>query len=142
MKKLLHFGLALLASVSIALPTLGTVAFANNLINKAQCVETENSKCIGVTQDPAVGQNCTNTNCNIFIRYLNPAINLGAILAGLAVVIGIIIGGIQYATSGGDPQKAATGKGHVKKAVIALIGFFFLYAFLRFLIPGNNLLVE
>jgi hypothetical protein len=107
-----------------------------DLVGDAQCATAENIQCIESTQDPAVGTPCNNTNCDIFTRYLDPFINAMAIFAGLAVVIGMIYGGIEYAASGGDPQKAASGKRHVKIAIIAFLVFLFLLTMLKFLVPG------
>ncbi len=90
-------------------------------------------------KDKAAG--CTNTDCDLIAKYVNPFIKFLSIVAGMAVTIGIIYGGIQYAASGGDPQKTATAKTHIKNSVIALLVFFFLYAILRFLVPGGALLV-
>ena len=77
-------------------------------------------------------------DCNIITKYLNPFIKILSVMVGIAVVIGIIIGGIQYAASAGDPQKAAGAKLRIRNAVIALLAYFFLYAFLKFLIPGGS----
>lgn len=90
-------------------------------------------------EDPAMKANCADTaSCDLITKYVNPLIIFIGILAGIAVTIGIIIGGIQYASSGGDPQKAAAGKQHIKMSVVALIGFIFLWALLRFLLPGGR----
>jgi hypothetical protein len=71
--------------------------------------------------------------------YINPFINFLAALVGVAVVISIVIGGIQYSSSGGDPAKAAAAKNRIRNAIVALVAFFFLYALLNFLIPGGLL---
>lgn len=91
------------------------------------------------TDDPAIKSgNCANTtNCDLVKKYINPLILLISTLAGIAVTIGIILGGIQYASSGGDPQKAAAGKQHIKVAVVGLIGYLFLYMLLKFLLPNG-----
>jgi hypothetical protein len=81
---------------------------------------------------------CAKSN-NLFDRYLNPFIRFLSIAVGLAVVIGILIGGLQYIASAGDPQKAAAGKKHIWNAVLALIVYLFLFAMLNFLIPGGIL---
>jgi hypothetical protein len=69
--------------------------------------------------------------------YLNPAINLFSSLVGVVVVISIIVGGIQYSMSAGDPQKAARAKGRIMNALIALVAYAFLWAFLQFIVPGG-----
>lgn len=149
MKKLFLFSLVLLAAACIALPSLGTTVSAqDNLLDEAKCDAGDNGGCICYPgeprpecppKDPAVGQNCTNNNCNIFTKYLNPLIRTLAAFVGIAVTIGIVLGGIQYITSGGDPQKAAAGKQHIKMAVVALIGFLLMYAMIGFLFPGVSI---
>lgn len=82
------------------------------------------------------GSGGTARDC-IFAKYINPTIKALSGLAAVAAVIGIIMGGIQYAASGGDPQKAAQGKGKIIKALYGLIAFLFLYSALNFLSPGG-----
>ncbi|HEY5138591.1 MAG TPA: hypothetical protein VIJ25_04650 [Methylococcales bacterium] len=52
---------------------------------------------------------------------LRKASNIMAILAGIAAIIVIIIGGMQYMTSGGDPQKAASARNMILGAIIGLV---------------------
>jgi hypothetical protein len=68
---------------------------------------------------------------------LNAIANVLSAGVGIIVVIMIIVSGIQYTMAGSDPQKIATAKGHILNAIIALIAFFFLYAFLQWLVPGG-----
>jgi len=92
------------------------------------------------TADPAVcSPQCKSAdNCNLVQKYVNPIINkFLAPLAILAVVIGVIWGGIQYTTSAGDPQKTAAAKGKIQNALLGLVAFILLYAFLNWLIPGG-----
>lgn len=82
------------------------------------------------------GSEKNSTNC-FFSKYINPTIKVLTALAGIAVVAGISIGGIQYAASGGDPQKVAAGKAKVTKALFGLVGFMFLFSALQFMSPGG-----
>ena len=106
-----------------------------------------------VTTDPAAcGKNiktCCDTNaasttgdkpsdCG-FIKRINDFIAFLSVIVGIACAFGIIIGGIEYSMSGGDPKRAASGKNHITKAVIAVVLFGFLYAFLQFIVPGGFL---
>ena len=75
--------------------------------------------------------------CGFIEKYVNPAIVLLTVIFGLIVVVAIIIGGIQYSTSSGDPQKAAAAKSRITKAIIAVVAYLFLFAALRFLVPGG-----
>ena len=70
-------------------------------------------------------------------RYVNPAIALMSGIAGVAVVISIVLGGIQYSAAGGDPGKVAAARNRISKAIIALLAFLFLFAFLNWLLPGG-----
>lgn len=76
-------------------------------------------------------------NCNLITKYVNPFIIFLSASVGLAVVIGIIWGAILYSTSAGDPQKVAQAKDKIRNALIALIAFIFLFAFLQWLLPGG-----
>jgi len=73
----------------------------------------------------------------LVLKYVDPTVKLLAAIAGLAVVFGIIMGGIRYASSQGDPQKTAEAKGRIQKSLVALFVFFFLYSMLQFLSPGG-----
>jgi hypothetical protein len=79
-------------------------------------------------------------DCNLFSKYVNPFIKLLAGLTGIAVVIGVIYGGIMYASSGGDAQQVSKAKIVIRNSVIALIVYMFLWALLEFLLPGDVLI--
>lgn len=68
---------------------------------------------------------------------INPLINLLAALVGVAVTLMIIVGGIQYGSSGGDPQAVANAKQKIKNAIIALLAFAFMWSFLQWIVPGG-----
>lgn len=95
------------------------------------CDETSSFK-----PDPAY---CgTTTTAKSFIKkYVNPFVKVGAVLAGIAVVIGILWGAISYVLAGGDPQKVAEAKGKIQKALIGLVTFILLYSLVNWLVPGG-----
>lgn len=119
--------------------------------NSDGSVQKKNGKpvikpCKDLTDTAASSGSCTSksgdpdlSKCDLFTKFINPAVNFAAGLVGVAVAIGIIVGGIQYSSSAGDPQKAAAAKGHIQNALIALVIFFVLYALLSWLIPGGLL---
>jgi hypothetical protein len=51
--------------------------------------------------------------------------------------ISLIMGGVQYSSSNGDPQKITAAKNRISTTIIALVAYMFLFAFLQFLIPGG-----
>lgn len=72
-------------------------------------------------------------------KYINPAIAFLAAIVGLVTVISIVVGGIQYASSGDDPQKVQKAKARIFNSILGLLAFFFLYAFLDWILPGGLL---
>jgi hypothetical protein len=93
----------------------------------------------GACADPAIDGKCDSnqSNCDIVGKYVNPTINLLSLCFGIIAVISIIMGGIQYAGSVGDPQKVSLAKRRIYNTVIAIVCYIFLYSFLQFLVPGG-----
>jgi hypothetical protein len=93
--------------------------------------------------DPALSQqSCVESeaganDCGFVDKYINPFIKLLNVLVGIVAIIFIIFGAIQVITSAGDPQKSANGKNHIRNALIGLVAYIILAAFLRWvLLPG------
>lgn len=109
--------------------------------DKGQTGSTD-TPCAGLpitpTQDPAAGSNCSN-DCGLVAKYGIPLINFAAGLVGIAATISIVIGGIQYSASGDNPQATSAAKKRIANAVLALLGFLFLYAALQWILPGGFL---
>lgn len=80
-------------------------------------------------------QECLEENPIIttFLRVIN-FLSAGV---GVVVTIVLIVAGIQYSSAGGDPSKVKAAKTRITNAVIALIAYFFLFAFLQWIIPGG-----
>jgi len=64
-------------------------------------------------------------------------INFMSFGVGIVVVGLIVVGGFQYVTAGGNPQKIEAAKKRIIQAIIALVLFIFMYAILQWLIPGG-----
>lgn len=64
-------------------------------------------------------------------------INFLAVGVGIAVVGGIIWGGMLYASSNGDSGKSKQGIKTIVNAILGLVLFMFMYATIDFLIPGG-----
>lgn len=63
--------------------------------------------------------------------------NLLAVGVGVVVTIMIIVGGIQYASAGPNPAAIQSAKKKIANAILALIAYMFLYAFVQYLVPGG-----
>lgn len=86
----------------------------------------------------ASAKTCSGNDCSgLIVHYINPLIKLLAGLVGILVVIGVIVGGIQISSAGGDPGKVIAGRKRITNAIIALIAYLFMFAFLQWLLPGG-----
>lgn len=81
---------------------------------------------------------CNGGDCSGLIRnYINPFIKLLAGLVGIIVVVSIVVAGIQYSSAGGDPSKVVAARKRITNALIALLAYLFMFAFLQWLLPGG-----
>jgi len=73
------------------------------------------------------------------IYYLKEALFLINSLIGGIIILVLVVAGIQYITSAGEPANVKSAKGRVMNAVIALVLYLMMMAILNFLIPGGLL---
>ena len=81
-------------------------------------------------------QNLNADNCNI-VKLITVITNVLSAVAGVVIALMIVVGGIQYASAGANPQAVAAARGKVKNAIIALFLYVFMFSFLQWLIPGG-----
>lgn len=74
---------------------------------------------------------------NALINFLKVAINVLSALVGLVVTAMIVLGGIQYASAGGNPNATSAAKKRIFNAIFALIAYLFLFVILEWLLPGG-----
>jgi len=100
----------------------------------------QNPKCQRIGEAPDSALSCPTapgSSCDLTTKYIDPLINVLAALVGVVVTASIIYGGVQYASSADDPSKVSQAKSRITNSLIALVSFFFLYAFIQWLIPGG-----
>lgn len=117
-----------------------------------QCTKDEYQK-TSISQDNRItdqadkatnNKNCpvsgaSSSGCDIIATYANPIINFLSVMVGIVIVISIVIGGIQYASSRDNPQAVGAAKRRITNAILALLAFAFLYTFLEWVVPGGFL---
>lgn len=64
------------------------------------------------------------------IRFLSVGI-------GIVITIALILSGIQYAGSEGNPEASAKAKKHVQDALVGLVIYIFAWSILQYLVPGG-----
>ena len=97
-------------------------------------------KCNGTDVAACQSKKCTVSTankCDFIASYINPFIKFLSAAVGVAVVVGILIGGMEYISSGSDSQKAANGRKHIRNAIIGLVSYILLFSLINFLIPGG-----
>lgn len=113
MKRLL-FSLIFLPVLSIMMLSGAAVAQFNPLEDACQGAQADSPACKDAadqnTKDPIAGED----------GIIPKAADLLAIVAGVAAVIYIVLGGLAFITAGGDQQKIATARSRVFGGVIGL----------------------
>lgn len=80
---------------------------------------------------------CNANGTNPITALLLMIVNFLAVGVGIAVVGGIIWGGIMHAASNGDPGKTKHAITIIVNSVVGLLLFMFMYAIINFLVPGG-----
>jgi hypothetical protein len=81
--------------------------------------------------------NNTGTSGGAIIAYLKTVLQLMSIAASMVIILMLIVAGIQYITSIGDPGQIKAAKTRVTNAITALVLFLLMFAILSFLVPGG-----
>lgn len=141
--KIRRFLLGLCAVVVLAF-TAGIFApatvYAAPTCNSSEQPMTIEGKTVCCPKGTATTSNSTteaDASACMFRKYINPAIYLLSVIAGIAVVGGLIYGGILYASSAGQAQKVTKAKSTITKALTALVMLMLLAPFIRFMSPGG-----
>ncbi len=69
--------------------------------------------------------------------FIRAIIKFASGLVGIGVLLMLIIGGIRYTTSAGNPKLVASAKNQIINAVVGLALFGLMLAILNFLLPGG-----
>lgn len=150
--------LTVAAVTALALPTLAlpTVALAaepacdtsGNINECATAPQPSNITCpegqvaigVPITKNPGGGSNCVdNSGGGIVVNYLKTILQFLSATVGAAVVLMVIVAGIQYIVSNGDPKAITDAKDRLINAVTALVLFILAFAILSFVVPGGIL---
>lgn len=98
-------------------PDLGTDTGFNIIPSEACEGEAANSEICKNNVDQGVDNNALVGEAGILTRVAN----LLAVIVGIAAVIAVIIGGFQYALSGGDSSKVNTAKNTIIYALVGVV---------------------
>ena len=93
----------------------------------------------GLAPPPATTEPYTGTdiNQNPIVLWVQFFVNWLSVIIVVGSIIMIAIAGIQYSAAGGESGKIAEAKKKITNVITALLAYFFLYAFLQWLVPGG-----
>jgi hypothetical protein len=80
---------------------------------------------------------CRGDTCDLVKKYIDPLIVMLSALVGIGVTLSIIWSGIHYSKSANDSRAVAQAKRRILAALLTLLGYFLLYQFLDWVIPGG-----
>jgi hypothetical protein len=114
---------------------------SNGSVTKDQTTSTtatdssKDAKCGGVAT--SIDYGCGSSKGGPIYGFLRGIIKFAGGLVGLLVIMMLIIGGIRYITSAGNPKLVAAAKNQITNAIIGLVLFALMLAILNFLLPGG-----
>jgi hypothetical protein len=131
---------AVIALLSLSVATAGAdPAPLHQLENSPASTSTSTStntddNCKNTTTSDAL-KKCIQTNS--ITKDLLLVVNVLSAGVGVIVIGMIIFGGIQYSIAGDNSQATGAAKQRILNALIALLAYLFIFAFLQWLIPGG-----
>jgi hypothetical protein len=139
MKILTIYRRVLLIAAFSTLPLMAIAAPAYALTPISQFAVNAPITCPGgpslkqISTSPATGGG---ERCFVTV-YVDPFVKVLAGLVAVFVTLSIIIAGIQYSAAADDASKVGAAKNRIRNALIALLAYIFLLAFVRYLLPGG-----
>jgi hypothetical protein len=132
--------------LSLTLLTLAALAAPISVMAATDPCHPENDNPPGqpLTQNALQSCESCNQTClsdslhkNPIVKDLDIFVNFLSGLIGIVVVGMLIMGGIQYSTAGDSPDAVGKAKQRITNALLALVGFMLIYAFVQWIIPGG-----
>ena len=149
----LKYKLVLLTVAAVSLACVGIVSFGSGLAYAADTpisgpvkhtdppVDKTKPHCGEQAGDTTPVQTSIDIGCrgkgNPIIDMMFAVIRLLSNGVGLIVIGSIIVGGIQYTTSAGDPQATAKAVGRIRSTLIALGLYIIAYPLLNYVLPAG-----
>lgn len=97
------------------------------------------SQCDGVKTSLNFGCQGTSLQENPVLGLLYAVIRFLTAGVGIVVIISVVIGGVQYTMSRGDPSATAAAVTRITNSAIALLVYIFAFAIINYFVPGGVL---
>ncbi len=115
-----------------------TAALADSGIKTDPCVQL-GVPISGKSSDAAQCVDNSQGSGGAIVNYLKLILKFLSGAVGLVILLMLMIAGIQYITSTGDPKLVTNAKNRIINAITALVLFILAFAILSFIIPGGIL---
>jgi len=130
----------MILGVFLAAPVSG-IALAEPIVTASKCKNGKAGVQLGL---PVLsgGSDCIandGKSGGAIIVYLKAVLKLLSGLVGTVIMLMLVIAGIQYITSLGDPGRIKNAKTRITNALTGLVLFLMMYAILNFIVPGGIL---
>jgi hypothetical protein len=123
----------IIASLVLAVGVAGVFA-SPALAATGSAGDAKDDVCSGIT---SAGGSCSDNGSGL-THVIRTVIRIISLVAGIAAVIMIMIGGLRYTTSGGDSSKVAGAKSAIMYAIIGLIVVIFAQIIVRYVATEAN----
>lgn len=84
-----------------------------------------------------VGEEWPGNNLNPILDMALGIIRAMTSLVGVVLIIVVVIAGIRYSASQGDPNASAKALGMIRNAIIGLLFYIFIFSLVQWLVPGG-----
>lgn len=127
----------------IILAIVALIAISTSLVAPSVFAATCGMDGKGDDIQTSIDYGCTSKDENGILQILVAGINFMAIGVGIAVIFGIVLGSLKYASADGNASQAQKGIEIIVASIVSLLVFIFMWAIVNFLVPGgafvNNL---
>jgi len=93
----------------------------------------------GVTVDPASGNDCIGGNgVNPIYAFISIILTFAVGVLGLLMVLMIVIAGLQYVVSNGDPNTTKAARDRIRNVITGFVLFVLMWGILQILLPPGS----
>lgn len=136
-KHIQSIGLSIFLSIFSLLSFMTVFSFSSSNASAQRFTSSSSETKCEVGENPPADKVRECIANNGIVKVINTFIALVAGVAGIVITGMIIAGGIQYSAAGGNQASVEKAKKRIGSAVLALLAFMFLGAFLEWLVPGG-----
>jgi len=110
----------MLKRILLVLGSLGIVITISLPVYAEQFTGSKQQACAGLSEASVTGGSCNSGSTTVH-RLLVDTVNVVATVGGIIAIIMIIVAGMKFITSGGDPQGVASARSNLVWAAVGIV---------------------